>query len=263
MLRVAILPIPIIALTFSAEAQRTVAERFAAPNGCERVACAPGSFGAYLRALPLKPPASAVLHYDGTPKHRQDVHAAVLDISVGRKDLQQCADAVIRLRAEYLWATGRSDEIAFRFTNGFLAEWKRWKRGERIRVDGKRCTWAPSAQPDDSHEQLLRYLDIVFTYAGTLSLSRELVAADGQPRPGDVLIQGGSPGHAMLVVDAACGSDNRWYVLLAQGYMPAQDIHVVRNTGQARQGAWFAWGEGDQLRTPEWTFAWGDLRRWP
>jgi hypothetical protein len=40
-----------------------------------------------------------VLLYNGAPKFRQDVHAAVIDIDVGTRDLQQCADATMRLRA--------------------------------------------------------------------------------------------------------------------------------------------------------------------
>ena len=42
---------------------------------------------------------------------------------------------------------------------------------------------------------------------------------------GDVLIQGGSPGHAVIVVDMAenPATGEKLY-LLAQSYMPAQDI---------------------------------------
>ena len=52
----------------------------------------------------MKPANAPVLIYTGAQKWRQDVHAAVIDIDVGRRDLQQCADAIMRLRAEWLFA---------------------------------------------------------------------------------------------------------------------------------------------------------------
>ncbi len=238
-----------------------IAERFQVPHGCVRVETGAGSFGAFLRSLPLKPPGSPVLLHDGRKKPRQDVHAAVIDMSVGDRDLQQCADAVMRLRAEYLFAAGRQDEIAFDFTNGFRAEWKRWRQGDRIWCDGRRCAWRRAATADSSHAQLQRFLETVFMYAGTLSLSRELIDASGLPlEPGDVFIRGGSPGHAMIVVDAARTGDGRTFFLLAQSYMPAQEIHIARNA-RTPMGAWHEL-EGEQLRTPEWTFAWSERKRW-
>lgn len=233
----------------------TVATRFDPPPRCQRVAAEPGSFGAWLRALPLKPEGWPVHLYDGRLKANQQVHAAVIDLSVGDRDLQQCADAVMRLHAEHLFATGRQDAIAFHFTNGFLAEWQRWRAGERIAVEGDRCRWLRRAEPDASHAELMRFLTIVFTYAGTLSLERDLqpVAAEDL-RIGDVFVDGGSPGHAVIVVDLARDPEGRTYLMLAQSYMPAQEIHVLRNTADPSLGPWFALPAGGPLRTPEWTF---------
>jgi len=84
----------------------TLEARFAPPSGAARVAVADGSFGDFLRRLPLKPPGAAVHLYDGSDKPRQDVHAAVVDLDVPPRDLQQCADAVMRLWAEYRYARG-------------------------------------------------------------------------------------------------------------------------------------------------------------
>lgn len=245
----------------------TVLLRFAPPPGFSRSHVEKGSFASFLRHLPLKPPETGVRLYDGSLKSRQDVHAAVIDMSVGDKDLQQCADAIMRLRAEYLFATGRSDEIAFDFTNGFRAEWKRWRIGDRIEVHGNACRWVPGGTADDSHDQLMRYLSMVFTYAGTRSLERELSrgtdARSAELHAGDVFVQGGSPGHAVIVLDTSQDSNGRIAFLLAQSYMPAQDMHVLRNPQHPELGAWFLFEGTEALRTPEWTFEWHDRRRWP
>ncbi|MBK9148745.1 MAG: DUF4846 domain-containing protein [Flavobacteriales bacterium] len=240
----------------------TLEAGFTPPPGSVRMPAPASSFAHYLRNLRLLPAGAPVLLHDGSRKPRQDAHAAVIDLSVGRRDLQQCADAVIRLRAEHLFATGRQSEIAFDFTNGFRAEWDRWRAGDRIVVNSNRCSWERMAKVDSSHAELLRFLDRVFTYAGTLSLSRELKAAGDAPiAAGDVFIQGGSPGHAMIVVDQVRAPDGRNLFLLAQSFMPAQQIHIVRNP-DGRFGDWYT-AEGDRLVTPEWNFAWSDRKRWP
>lgn len=237
-------------------------QRFQAPQGCTRTNTAANSFAHYLRNLPLRPVGTPVLLYNGSPKGKQDVHAAVVDISTGTKDLQQCADAVMRLRAEYLYASGQQDKIGFHLTNGFHVPWQRWRKGERVKVSGNTCTWTSGAAADGSHAQLLRYLEFVFTYAGTLSLHKELQPAGDRPlQPGDVFIQGGSPGHAVLVLDVARHTDGSIRFLLGQSYMPAQDFHVLRSPGA--NDAWYTYKAGSELRTPEWTFAWSDRRVWP
>ena len=80
-------------------------------------------YGAYLRNLPLKPVGTLVKHYDGTVKGYQDGAYAVVDMEIGTRDLQQCADAVMRLRAEYLWHNKKYDQIHFNFTSGFRADY--------------------------------------------------------------------------------------------------------------------------------------------
>jgi len=248
----------------TAQTSASLVDRFPPPPGAKRDACAPHGFGAYLRGIPLLPAGSPVLLHNGGRKWRQDAHAAVLDVSVGTKDLQQCADAVMRLRAEHLFAAGRQDEIAFNLTNGFRVPWARWRKGSRVCVTGNRCEWIDGAMTDSSHAALLSYLEFVFTYAGSLSLSLELKPASTAPiEAGDVIIQGGSPGHAVIVLETARDAQGQVYCLLAQSYMPAQQIHVLRNPQELRLGSWYKVHSTGELRTPEWTFAWTDRKRWP
>jgi hypothetical protein len=246
------------------DATQTLCRRVPPPEGYDREDVAVDGFAAWLRGLPIKPGRPPVLLHDGRRKANQDAHVAVVDIDVGRADLQQCADAVIRLRAEYLYAAGRSEEIRFHFTSGDEARFSRWAQGYRPRVRGSNVRWIRSKPPDASRSSFRRYLDVVFTYAGTRSLERELCAVpdSNKLRVGDVFIQGGFPGHAVLVVDAAVRRrDGRTAFLLAQSYMPAQEIHILKNPENPRLSPWYALDFGAVLVTPEWIFRSSDLRR--
>lgn len=241
-----------------------LAVRVAPPEGFTRLPAAPGSFAAWLRDLPLRPGRPEVRLFDGRSKGNQAAHEAVVAIEVGRRDLQQCADAVIRLRAEWLWSRGCEGELAFHFTSGHLASWGEWKHGGRPRVSGRTVTWSRTAPADSSYASFRRYLDNVFVYAGSISLARELtrVADPRLVEAGDVFIQGGSPGHAVLVADVAADEQGRRAFLLIQSYMPAQEIHLLRNPATAGSPWYFA-AELGELVTPEWTFRFADLRRFP
>lgn len=243
---------------------QSVKQRIQPPAGFKRVACDEGSFAAWLRGLPLQEGTPPVHLFDGRLKANQEAHVAVIDIDVGERDLQQCADAVIRLRAEYLHSRGKTADISFHFTSGDEASFARWAEGFRPKVKGNEVAWARSASKDDSYRSLRSYLNTIFTYAGTRSLANELKAVP-DPREiaaGDVFVQGGSPGHAAIVLDVAENpSAGRRVFLLAQGYMPAQEVHLLRNPSDERLSPWYDAGIDDLLVTPEWTFRKGDLRR--
>ena len=63
------------------------------PTGYTREVCDEHSFAAYLRQLPLLPKGSKVLLYNGQEKRNQAAAFAVVDMEIGNRDLQQCADA--------------------------------------------------------------------------------------------------------------------------------------------------------------------------
>ena len=211
------------------------------PAGFERVPAPPGSFAAWLRQLPLKKDKTVHL-YNGLPKVNQSAQFAVLAVSVGKKDLQQCADAVMRLRAEYLYGCGRAGEIDF--------------------ADNNHTHYL--LPPGTCRQDFDRYLEKVFSRCGTLSLSSQLQAKDIKNiAPGDVFIYGGSPGHAMLVTDVAVNKSGQKIFLLSQSYMPAQEIHVVVNPANRPLSPWYAVSDAPGLETPEWTFSTRQLKSWP
>ena len=82
-------------------------------------------------------------------------------------------------------------------------------------------------------------------------------------RIGDVFIQGGFPGHAVLVADMVVNKatgDARF--LLIQSYMPAQDMHILTNPKGEAGTPWYPIPPAEgELITPEWIFKSAHLRR--
>jgi hypothetical protein len=242
----------------------SIAQRIPVPQGCSRIIVKDDSFAMWLRYLPLKSGRPPVLLYNGMLKSNQDVHHAVINMDVGNKNLQQCADFIMRLRAEYLYGKGSYNGIHFNITDNSKAVFTDWVKGFRPVIKGKRITWKKTAAPDASYTSFRKYITFVFAYAGTYSLSRELkpVIDFDTIGIGDIFIQGGFPGHAVIVVDMAVHKDTgQKYFLLAQSYMPAQEAHVLRNPEHTDMNPWYECREGNDIITPEWTFKTGDLKR--
>jgi hypothetical protein len=103
-----------------------IESRILPPVNFERTKVVESSYVNYLRKLPLKPHGSDVLLYNGNRKPNDNIYEAVVDLKIGKRDLHQCADAVMRLRAEYLWKEKRYKEIHFNFTNGFQVDYSNW-----------------------------------------------------------------------------------------------------------------------------------------
>lgn len=241
-----------------------LSSRFGPPAGFARVGVEAGSFGAWLRELPLAAAGTPVLSYRGevlrNGEHRYV--AAVVAIDVGKADLQQCADSVMRLHAEWLWSKGRRD-MSYRAAAGVELPFSRWSRGERVFAEGNRLSWAPSGKPSsDDHGSFRAYLDVVFNWANTVSLAKQAKPVGiEQLRPGDFVVLPGGPGHAVLVVDLARAADGRLVALLGQGFMPAQNFHILRGDDGS---PWFAIDPGKgAVQTPFWPepFPWSSLRR--
>ncbi|MBE8724649.1 DUF4846 domain-containing protein [Flavobacterium hungaricum] len=241
----------------------TIQQRFQPPQGFVREEESKTSFDFFLRNLPLKPLGANVLYFDGTIKPNRNVYEAVVDLSIGKKDLHQCADAVMRLRADYFYSQKQYNKIHFNFTNGFRADFSKWAEGYRIAIKGNKTSWVKTAKPSDSYETYWKYLETVFSYAGTASLEKELKPINASDiKIGDVFIKGGFPGHAVIVVDLAVNpKNNQKIMLLAQSYMPAQEIQILKNPNDSSLSPWYAVDFGTSLKTPEWTFSSSQLKR--
>lgn len=222
--------------------------RINSPEGFFRISIDSNSFAYYLRNTKLKPSGSKVILYNGTPKANQNIHAAVLKLDVGSRDLQQCADAVMRLRGEYLYNQSRNDEIAFNFVS-----------------DGKPRYFLDHSDGKNDYKSFRSYMNYIFAYSNTRSLYGQLKKVDNynDMQIGDVFIQTGNPyGHAVIVMDMAENISGQKVFLLAQSYMPAQSIHILKNLNDDSISPWYLLDEEDEaIVTPEWVFNKGDLRR--
>lgn len=240
----------------------TLETRIKVPDSYKRVQVEEKSLAAFIRKYPLKEDGSSVLLYNGNKKRNQSAHVAVFRLPIEKEDLQQCADSVMRMYAEYFWETEQYEKIKFHFTNGFEADYVKWREGYRVSVNGNQTSWKKSAQYDDSYETFVKYMRIVFAYAGTLSMESETKAISVESiQVGDVFLIGGSPGHVVMVVDVCENAEGKKAFLLAQGFMPAQEFHVLKNPLH-KNDPWYYEDEiRYPLKTPEYTFEEGSLRR--
>ena len=233
------------------------------PKGYERSAEEKNSFGAWLQHLPINTTDNTVYLFNGEKKYNQKAQHVVLDIDIGDRDLQQCADAVMRLRAEYLYTTKQFDKIKFNYTNGVEIPFSKWSSGFYPKLQGNKVVWV-NAQNNSSYKSFKKYLINIFSYAGTASLSKEMESvAIESINIGDVFILGGFPGHAVIVVDVAVHPSNGdKCFMLAQSYMPAQSIHILKNPNNETLSPWYSLSEiNHEIRTPEWTFDVTQLKR--
>lgn len=220
------------------------------PQGYSRVNTNNNSFGAWLRTIKLKKDNTVYL-YNGQPVARQDLHYAVLDISTGNKDLQQCADCIMRLKAEYYFSRNALDKIVFTSGNRqySFTKWLAQNSNNNI------------AQTD-KHKQLLQFMQTVFINCGTYTVEEMSKPTNIQSiQPGDMFVKAGAPGHAMIVADVATNSEGKTIYILAQGYMPAQDMHIVINPVNTSLSPWYEVTNDEQIITPGWIFQKTQLRR--
>lgn len=236
---------PAVLLVFTALASaETVSEAFPPPEGFTRVAG--DAFGASLGALELGPPSEPVRTHDGRIVGHE---ARVVELPLTRGDLQQCADSLIRLRAT--WLRDQGQPVSFHATSGDPMPWSRFVAGETPYAEGNGLKWRQGST--GAWED---YLRLVFMWAGTASLeAHDTVRATGAPRPGDLLLQGGFPGHTVILLDVATRGDET-LVLVGEGFMPAQTFHVELGP----RAGWFPF-PAKQLDLPHWSFGPSHHRR--
>lgn len=241
----------------------TLESRIKPPPGYTRVRLEAGSFGAWLRSLPMAPASTPVTRFDGSPAHPadDDYVAGVIAIDLGSVDLQQSADVLIRLHAEWLWSLGKKDEISYPGGPKLLMPLSRWEKGQRVIAQGANVFWAVQTKPTEAdYAEFRKYLDAVFTWANSASLARrtERVPAEAL-QPGDFFLHTKPPGHVAIVLDIAEKPSGERLALLGQALSPTESVHVIR---PGRATAWFSLRPGHPLVTARSAaFGWNELCR--
>ena len=138
-----------------------------------------------------------------------------------------------------------------------LTEVGTWMEGldaERFKVQGSRVARVRGGRGAAGHAGYRQWLTHTFRYAGTQSLKFDSEPVGDRPyRAGDFFVQPGGPGHAVVLLDLAAHPDGRVAALVGQGFMPAEDLHVLAG-GHDRviDGVWFLLPTADRphLATP-------------
>jgi len=233
----------------------SVSTRVTLPKGYKRTVYPKESFQEYLRHYRLKNHGSPIINYDNSRYFAQHWHDAIFEIPVPANGLQQCADALMRMRAEYLWDANRKDEIGFNFTSGHYCSWKKYAKGYRPKIRGNKVTFHKTASPNSSKANFYKYLNLIYTYAGTLSLYTELPKIKVKDLTiGDMLVNPGTPGHIEIIVDEIVNDKGMKLFLLAQGNTPAQNVCLLKNFEDTSISPWYRFSENVAVYTPSYHF---------
>lgn len=234
----------------------TLSTRVLIPEGFTRVNYPEGSFQKYIQDYTLLPFQAKIINYDGNEYMYQSGHIGILNIPVPSNGLQQCADALIRIRAEYLWDTHQKDKIGFNFTSGHYCSWLQYAEGYRPKINGSKVVFQKTAQANHSKANFYKYLDLIYMYAGTQSLYDELstVHTIEAIEVGDMLINPGSPGHVVLIADIATNAEGKKLFILAQGNTPAQSVHILKNLNNSGISPWYELELDAYLEIPTYYF---------
>lgn len=234
----------------------TIKSRVKVPKGYKRVKYPKDSFKEYLRNYNLKPFGTKIINFDDTEYYWQQGHIGVLDIPVPKNGLQQCADALIRIRSEYLWENNRKDEIGFNFTSGHYCSWLKYAEGYRPKIQGNKVSFHKTASKNHSKANFYKYLNLIYMYSGTLSLFNELPKINNVKhlKIGDMLIKGGTPGHIVMICDEAVNTKGDKLYLLFQGNTPAQSVHLVKNLEDFNMSPWYQLKKDAVIPVSNYTF---------
>jgi len=238
-------------------------DRIPTSDGFTRIPAPAGSFAAWLRYIPISPADTPVT----TGKRKivfsanDPLLAAVISLQPRTEKALAGPNMLVRLRAEYCWATEHISSLGFHFTSGHLASWNQWAEGRRPTVSGKMVVFTSAAERDESRESFCSYLETIFQYSSVYSVFDDTQpVTDGSIAPGDVFLRAGKNACSLMVLDVATKTGGEVRVVLGDAGTPAQTFHVIKS---ATGSPWFPIIRDDDLTIgPKRALRMRDLRRW-
>ena len=142
------------------------------------------------------------------------------------------------------------------FTSGDYCSWVKYAEGYRPKINGNKVSFIKTANANRSKDNFYKYLNLIYTYSGTLSLYNELpkVNTATDLKIGDMLIKGGSPGHIVMITDEVINENGEKLFLLFQGNTPAQSVHLVKNLEDYNISPWYQLEKDTVIPVSNYTF---------
>ena len=226
-------------------AQKNIKNSFRIPQGYERADI--NNYHKWLICQPILLDSKVKTYDNKTIEGLGYSYAAKFDYNIGNKNLHQCADAAIYLNAAYLYETKNWCFITYTANDGRKISFNRFRWNSK----------------EKRKSTINEYLEEVWKWVGSFSLDKfdtdpvtlkEAIA-------GDLIIEGGSPGHVITIVDVIVNKTTgvKKY-MLAQSYMPAQEQYILLNEENPKT-VWFEFKEGEDIETPGWLFSSNSIKR--
>jgi hypothetical protein len=210
---------------FTKNTTESLSQRIDTPKGFKRIEIHT-QFENWLRNLPLKPSHAEIKTFN---KKNPLIHQRYFMLNGGIVDMpilgkyQQCADAILRLRAEFLWSQGNFDLISFP-------------------VGNKKISYSHfSKKYGHSRKTFKKFLKKIYVNLGTASIKRDLKKVSiNDIKIGDMNVQNktGGVGHIFFILDIAKNENNKKKYLLGQGSTPAMDFHIIQPPFNLLSGPW-------------------------
>lgn len=245
------------------EDYEALADRIPDPEGFSRVDVPSGSFPDWLRHLPVAATGTSVTTSNGKVilDGQHPNLAAVVQLQPRGARLLNSSNMMLRLRAEYCWASGKLDGVAFHFDSGQLSSFGAWSRGLRPVLEEQNIVFKQTKMTDAGRDSFCDYLETLFSFASAASLLDDTRPSEDRTlSAGDIFLRPGKGGGAIMVLDVATDADGQVRVLLGKGGEPAQTFHVLRNDDGE---AWFPMAQTKPLQiTGCGSFSNAKLRHW-